>query len=329
MAISKIGSAALGTGDDTGAIELPAGTTAQRPSSPVEGMVRQNTDTDLVEVYNGSAWEAVGDQTTTISGVDFLIVAGGGGGSQGGGGAGGYQYLTDQTITAGTTYTVTVGAGGAAKTNGSDSSISGLSLTTSLGGGRGGEDTTQSILTGGDGGSGGGNKYSATGAGGSGTSGQGNDGGSGSGNSNPYDSGGGGGAGAAASGRNAGNGLAPAILNTTSATAASVGEISGSDVYFSGGGGGGSDVTNGTGGLGGGGDGVTNGTPNNGTANTGGGSGGRNNGGPPWGTGGSGVVIIRLLTSDYSGTYTGSSVSVQVQGSDTLVIFKDSGTYTA
>ena len=49
---------------------------------------------------------------------DYLLVAGGGGagnGQGGGGGAGGYIYQTSQAITAGiTTYTVTVGAAGAA-----------------------------------------------------------------------------------------------------------------------------------------------------------------------------------------------------------------------
>jgi len=36
--------------DSTGYIQLPVGTTAQRPS-PVKGMMRYNSSTDKVEVY--------------------------------------------------------------------------------------------------------------------------------------------------------------------------------------------------------------------------------------------------------------------------------------
>lgn len=45
--------------NDTGFITLPVGTTAQRPSSPELGMMRWNTDEELVEFYNGSEWIAV------------------------------------------------------------------------------------------------------------------------------------------------------------------------------------------------------------------------------------------------------------------------------
>jgi hypothetical protein len=50
-----------------------------------------------------------------ITEVEYLVVAGGGGGGArfgGGGGAGGYRTGTGFSVTAGTTYTVTVGAGG-------------------------------------------------------------------------------------------------------------------------------------------------------------------------------------------------------------------------
>jgi hypothetical protein len=40
----------------TGYFDLPTGTTAQRPSSPVAGMVRYNTNSNLPEYYNGSSW---------------------------------------------------------------------------------------------------------------------------------------------------------------------------------------------------------------------------------------------------------------------------------
>ena len=45
--------------DDTGFINLPVGTTAQRPSSPELGMMRWNTDEEYVEFYNGTEWTAV------------------------------------------------------------------------------------------------------------------------------------------------------------------------------------------------------------------------------------------------------------------------------
>ena len=40
----------------TGAWTIPTGTTAQRPATPVTGMIRFNTTTGLLEVYNGSSW---------------------------------------------------------------------------------------------------------------------------------------------------------------------------------------------------------------------------------------------------------------------------------
>lgn len=42
----------------TGAIGLPSGTTAQRPSSPVNGMIRYNTTTLSVEGYANNTWVA-------------------------------------------------------------------------------------------------------------------------------------------------------------------------------------------------------------------------------------------------------------------------------
>ena len=40
----------------TGGMFLPSGTTAQRPASPATGMMRFNTTTGSVEVYNGTSW---------------------------------------------------------------------------------------------------------------------------------------------------------------------------------------------------------------------------------------------------------------------------------
>lgn len=40
----------------TGAIQLPVGTTGQRPAAPVNGDMRFNTDISKVEYYNGAIW---------------------------------------------------------------------------------------------------------------------------------------------------------------------------------------------------------------------------------------------------------------------------------
>mgnify|MGYP005692910725 CR=1 FL=1 len=40
----------------TGAIQLPSGTTAQRPSSPVNGMIRYSTTNGTIEAYIGGSW---------------------------------------------------------------------------------------------------------------------------------------------------------------------------------------------------------------------------------------------------------------------------------
>lgn len=40
----------------TGAITIPVGTTAQRPASPVNGMVRFNTTNSRLEGYANSTW---------------------------------------------------------------------------------------------------------------------------------------------------------------------------------------------------------------------------------------------------------------------------------
>lgn len=44
---------------DTGAIIVPVGTTAQRPSSPVIGMIRFNSELGTFEGYNGASWGAL------------------------------------------------------------------------------------------------------------------------------------------------------------------------------------------------------------------------------------------------------------------------------
>ena len=51
----------------TGAQTLPKGTTAQRPSTPTAGDLRFNSTNTALEVYNGSGWVNVGDDTATIT----------------------------------------------------------------------------------------------------------------------------------------------------------------------------------------------------------------------------------------------------------------------
>ena len=48
----------------TTALELPDGTTAQRPGSPVNGMVRYNTTLSTFEGYKAGAWGAIGGGAT-------------------------------------------------------------------------------------------------------------------------------------------------------------------------------------------------------------------------------------------------------------------------
>ena len=105
--------------------------------------------------------------------------------------------------------------------------------------------------------------------------------------------------------------------------------ITGSAVFSAGGGGGHSNQSDGTagaGGNGGGGAGKESSAGIAGTANTGGGGGGSN--GSSSGAGGSGVVILRMATSSYSGTVTGSP-TVTTDGSDTVIKFTGDGSITA
>jgi len=280
--------------------------------------------------------------------VDYLVVAGGGGASWGAGGAGGLRTSYGSTsgggasaesslaLDASTNYTITVGSGGNAGNGstgvGSQGSNSVFSTITSTGGG-GGQGNANSGWNG-DGGSGGGAANNLA-SGGAATSSpvQGYDGGGGNNSSGA----GGGGASAVGTtpplsnpvGGDGGNGLSVTILSASNATASSVGEVSGSNVYYAGGGGGGNrdGYSTGIGGLGGGGDASPSYSSNaqGGATNTGGGGGGASynnygswNGG---GAGGSGVVIIR-----YSNIYTitigaGLTGTTTTDGSDKITTF--------
>jgi len=329
-----------------------------RNGSPISGVAdnkQLNTEgisATLVYVDGTQGWLVVNDGLESSAAslaynVDFLVIAGGASGgrgsdnSGGGGGAGGYRnsYNSETsggggssesslTLTQGTTYTITVGAGGAARSsdargdNGGDSSISGTGITTitSTGGGGGG---AQAINGDGiAGGSGGGACYGSSPSaqsGGSGTANQGFRGG----NKQAVGSAqgaGGGGAGAQGVDCSSGTNEATDGGNGVAST------ITGSSVTRAGGGGGSAvSAADSSGGTGGGGNSSLSGTAGSGTINTGSGGGGTKDG--TSGAGGSGVVILRMPTASYSGTTTGSP-TVSTDGSDTILIFNASGSYT-
>ena len=311
---------ASGTG--TGALKLPVGTTAQRPTGAT-GLIRQNSTTG-----NPEWWDVTTNLWLPFSqnagySIEYLVVAGGGGGGQtiaGGGGAGGFLAATT-SLTAGNAYTITVGAGGAGSTAGTAPGASGSnsvlgSLVTALGGGGGASTSTGGAST--TGGSGGGGCYNTNLTGAAGTVGQGYAGG---GSVGQVAGGGGGGAGAVGS-----NAVSANIGGNGGLGAAS--SISGSSLNYAGGGGGGSNAGAGTVGLGtsGGGNGAGSSLAGTaGTANTGGGGGGGGNISTSSGyAGGSGIVILRYL-----GSQRGTGGTITSSGGYTIHTFTSSGTYTA
>jgi hypothetical protein len=209
--------------------------------------------------------------------IEVLVVAGGGGGGMdmgGGGGGGGVVYHGSYAVTSGTSYTVTVGAGGVGAPEGNfagnaaahqftisatQGGNSVFGAITAVGGGFGGSSYvayTPNYGLGGAGGCGGGASGYGTSGGGGGVTANTTSGGTGYGNvgaggNGSYYAGGGGGAGAAGTsatsaplGANGGNGIQNNIL--------------GYPLYWAGGGGGASYSISigGTGGLGGGGSGA-------------------------------------------------------------------------
>ena len=310
----------------------------------------------LVYVDSTKGWVNVQNAEDTEKGAttysaDFLVIAGGGGGGRaggGGGGAGGYRnsYSSEDSggggssessllFESGVAYTITVGDGGAGAptgspgfrgTAGNDSSLSGSGITTITstgGGGGGGNNASSPGRNGGAGGSGGGGcgNGSPAGSGGSGTSNQGFAGGDGSNGSGQQGAGGGGGSDTVGAAGSSSAGGAGGAGNSSSITGSSVTRAGG------GGGGGYDNLAGGSGGSGGGGAGNTgsNGSASAGTANTGGGGGGAHD--VAAAAGGKGVVILRVPTASYSGTTSGSP-TVTTSGSDTIMQFNSSGSYT-
>ena len=339
--------------DYAGTWDTNAVTLAADGSENIEGatddrlLEKERLGVRVVYVDATQGWMAVtaANEGTQAMGaaadIEWLVIAGGGGGAgnhySGAGGAGGYRTNfggTKLTLTKGNQYTATVGAGGSsnATANGSpgvDSSLAGTGITTitSTGGGYGGVGDTD---VGGDGGSGGGGGGTGK-VGGSGntpstTPSQGNDGGTAN-----NGGGGGGGIGGAGGAGGASNGGSGGAGVNNSITGAAVGYAGGGGgaawngtvgVATHGGGNGGQDV--GAGGC------IAAAAGTNGTGGGGGGSCGYDHcsGYLLGGAGGDGIVIIRIATAAYTGTTTGSP-TITTDGTDTVIKFLSTGTYTA
>lgn len=362
------------TCNSTGAITVSVGTTAQRPSSPANGMIRYNSTLACFEVYANNTWalsnvtppptntvapvisgtSIVGQTLTTTNGTWSFSPTG-------------YYYqwranavaissnatsntfvLTSTQLGANITCNVTAYNAAGNSTPATSNSLGPVtsSYTVSYvivaggGGGAGGQDfvrysggggggmqligtanvtpsTVYTFVVGGGGGGGGtasagGSGTASTGFGLTATGGNGSPGGPGG--AAQTNSGAGGDAGNP--GGNGGAGTYNSINGTSTPRA---------------GGGGGSrlrtDLGLGYGGAGGGGNGgPQNGGGSAGSANTGGGGGGGDATNQPGGSGGSGIVIISIPTSSYSGVQSGASVTTS--GSNTILTYTSSGTYT-
>ena len=295
---------------------------------------------DTILKYTGSG--TYGHNMAMPAFLNYLVIAGGASGSSngGGGGAGGLRTSyggtsgggagaeSAATLSAGT-YTITIGAGGAAQTTyqdrglaGSASSISGNLTVNTVGGGGGGSNNTPDGISGGSGGGAGTTPSGGGHSGGAGTSNEGFAGGNTGSNGHPYVGAGGGGSGAAASNVTTTPGVGGTGLSVS---------INGSSTAYAGGGGGSGGTQGAAGGAGGSGGGGQGGTGSAGqsgyaaTANTGSGGGASGDGGNS-GAGGSGIIILRMATSHYSGTTTGSP-GVTTDGSSTILTYTGSGTY--
>lgn len=61
---------------NTDHIKIPVGTTAQRPGSPSDGMIRYNTELATFEGYKNSAWGAIGGGGFTVSTAESISASG-------------------------------------------------------------------------------------------------------------------------------------------------------------------------------------------------------------------------------------------------------------
>ena len=320
----------------------------------ISGLTNGTAYTFRLKAVNANGDSPASSQSNSVTPAltyDIMLVAGGGGGGAayaGGGGAGGFRVLTNQTLTAGTSYTVTVGNGATAVSGtypdtprggkGGNSSVSGSGFTTisATGGGGGGSWNYQT--SGGTGGSGGGGSLE-TSAGGAGNEGgytpvEGYDGATSiSGTSYGGDGGGGAGsAGTQATSGTAGHGGAGTSAYSSWGSATSSGQNVSGTYWYAGGGGGGYGGTHSAGANGGnGGGGAGSNSSNNvgtaGTANTGGGGGGGGTDGATGSAGGSGLVIIKGPGSITAASTTGSPTRYET-GGYTYYKFTGSGSIT-
>ena len=298
-------------GYNNGAMIVPVGTTTERPSVGIAGMSRWNTSNVTYEIYNGFQWIAVPVSAAFNSySINYLILAGGGGGggtnnqgipefaSEGGGGGAGGLLINTGYLVPGTTYTITVGTGGAGAPGGispgvqgnGSSLVGGIVALYAIGGGGGSYGFYDQPVPGGGGGSGGGGGGTQEGtSGGAGVQGQGNNGGNGV----TGTGGGGGGAGSVGAsgsvGGAGGSGLSSSISGSavTYATGGSIGTGAAGAQYLGNGGGG---------------------AYGSGAA----------------GSGGSGIAII-----SYAGSQRGVGGTVTTSGGYTIHTFTSSGTYIA
>jgi hypothetical protein len=289
-----------------------------------------NTGTQAVSVTSGSATTTTTSWTcpTGVTSIEVLVVAGGGAGGGyhgGGGGAGGVIYNSAFPVTPATSYTVTVGQGGSAATQTSNTGNAGansvFATLTAIGGGAG-ISQGQTAASRNNGGSGGGasDNGGAFTPGGAGTPGQGHQGGGFFGDGNTtlisYPTCGGGGAGGPGGSHDSISGGfgGPGVCY----------DISGTPTFYGGGGGGtqlatglfsATTATYGLGGVGGGGVGgytATSGgaavrTSASGVNGTGGGGGGFQYSNLGGGAGGSGIVIIRYALATATTQPTGQT----------------------
>jgi len=100
--------------DTTTALQIAVGNTAQRPATPSTGDLRFNTTETAVEVYNGTGWETVGQDTTTITSQTF---------------SGDNSTVAFTLSTSATTASVIVSINGTVQTPTTAYSVSGTTLT--------------------------------------------------------------------------------------------------------------------------------------------------------------------------------------------------------
>ena len=266
---------------------------------------------------NSNTWTNVGGGSGNIVpppySIEYLIAAGGGGGGTsqtglGGGGGGGAGGMLEGalTIVRDNLYNIVLGDGGAGgtpggSTNGTNGGNSSVFSLTSIGGGGGCRGNSGGVGNpGGSGGGGGYRGYTTQNNYGDGTAGQGYRGG---GVASQSASGGGGGGAGLYGERNTGSGGGIGGLGGPGKAST----ITGASVVYSKGGKGGE---------------------GNLASGYGGGGGGKYAHSTSSYSGNAGIVILRMLTSEYTNTTTGSP-AVSTDGIYTVLSFTTSGSYTA